>query len=178
MAKNKILRNHGAFSLIELLMAITVLMILTGVFTLNPAIMGRQTAKHEAERIAEKLRSIALQAEREHISYIIQFPEKGDVEFDYFEIFTQTSDTLNRNLIETFKTRTGCKLRNKTNSVSDFNSASNNSESYIYDLQQNSFGKNGHIDVIGADNKIWYVILYEPGGEGGRIRISDKSPST
>ena len=155
--KNKIFKNNTAFSLTELLVAMTVIVILAGAVTLSSTTMGRQTAKREAERVAEKLRSVAMKSDREHKSYTIKFPNKGDAGLDYFEILDETKD-LNHKVIETFNASKGCKFKT-------------NVEELTYDLQLNMF--NGFtLTITGADGNKYEVVITAV--DGGRIRVAPK----
>ena len=64
--------KQRGFTLVELIIAMMIMAILAGSMTLSSS-TGRQTAKREAERLAAKLGSITIKANREHRTFTLKF---------------------------------------------------------------------------------------------------------
>ena len=150
------MKRRHAFTLIELLTGMIVLIIIAGVSTLSFNI-GRQTPQREAEKIASKIHRLTQQADRTHKDFKIKFTDINR-DYDVFEIHETDKEN---HLRETFKASSGIKLQTNVNNVE-------------YHQASNSFNKNFTITVSNEDkSKKHYVIFYE-----GRVRISDEPPES
>ncbi len=148
------MKRRHAFTLIELLTGMIVLIIIAGVSTLSFNI-GRQTPQREAEKIASKIHRLTQQADRIHKDFKIKFTDINR-DYDFFEIHETDKD---KHLRETFKASSGIKLQTNVNDVT-------------YNHASNSFDHNFKITVSNEDKtKQYYVIFYE-----GRVRTSDEPP--
>ena len=151
----------AGFSLVEVLISVTILMVMASSVTLNVNML-RPTAKGEAEKIAAYIHKVMRRSDRIHDGFAIKFKthngqreiwivwdSKGDSKYEYVDVvpvnsgFYVTSNYLKDNL--------------------------------SYSPQSNTFVSIGRTLTVTrtSDNSYYYVIFYQ---YGGRIRVSQTPP--
>ena len=150
--------RRQALLMIELLIALLILAITAGAFTLN-ANFWTVTPKREAERIFAKLSSLMLQADRIQTSFqLVVWPGKIVVQWnsDYIDVKTQKE-----RFIEEITASKGCTY-----------SWNVQADVLYYSHINNRYSQGATITVHGQDTNYYVVIATI----GSRVRLSDTHP--
>lgn len=150
--------KRRAMTLTEILMGVSILIILSGVFSLSPDIY-KHTAKREAERIYNKLSNCMLKAARTHISFIVT------VEPTRINIIWQKPNTQLGKQTEHFAAKPGCSY--KWNGPTGGMTYSHVKNTYT--------AQTATIKINGKGDSVYYIIV---SAVGGRMRLSDTPPSS
>ena len=148
--------KRRAFTLIELLTAMIIIIILGSVATLNINAF-RQTPKREAEKIMSKFHRLTQEADRKHKNFAIKFT---DINWYYTSFEIYDNSLASRYFRENFEISSGIKILSNMNNIT-------------YGASNNTFDKNFTLTVANNnETDKYYVIFYE-----GRVRISsDTNP--
>ena len=148
-------KNNSAFTLTELLIALLILSITAGAFTLTPDI-GRNKPEREAERISARLHAMIREAGKRHMNFKMTVGNNGgEIRFEWQNIY----GNMITNRDEPYIPGKGFKLSL---------TAPNNQ--LIYNAGTNDFSRQGgHITVERDDGEKYFVIIAKM---GGRIRTS------
>ena len=157
----KIVAGGGAgFTIVELLISISILIIMASFIALNTDI-ARITATQEAAKIAAYIHKAMQRSDRIHDGFSIQLVGK-DGELEIRIIWDSKGETKRKDMwiipIDP-----------------SFRITSNVDSELKYSPQSNTFISNGRTFTVKRkpDNSLYYVIFYK---DGGRIRISPKPP--
>ena len=148
--------KRRAVSIVELSIGIALMMILASQITLSTNI-STQTPKREAEKLAKKLSSLMLKADKMHVPFTLT------LETDKMIIQWNTSTTSlfhNRN-IERFPASSGCTY-----------SWNGEKKQITYTPENTTFTQSDTIKIEG-NGEPYYVI---PALFGSRVRVSDVPP--
>ena len=160
--KDKFLRRHFGFTLPELIIAITVLGVMAGAVTLS-SVVGKQTAKAEAEKIAAEIQKLLKTADRTHEGFCLETQDK---------ILCYKWDSL-PNRRSNWK-KIPKELNDDANKIQNykFNLKVVTGTTFQYNAYKNSFnGEGGSIEITRKDDKNdkYYIIFAET---SGRVRAS------
>ena len=163
MKIKKFLSRPG-ISFIEVLVSLSIIAILTLLFTMNIT-SQQQTAKKEAERIAEYLHDLMRQSDRIHRSFNIKFYGEDIVWF-------WEDEPDDENYWKPIYWTRNIKLKQDPILSKGFTLIGNSSlkTKLSYDSKKHEFDKEGHFTVTrDSDNTSYYVYIFN-----GRIRLSEK----
>ena len=146
-------KNFG-FSLIELLIGITIMGIMAAVITVSANSL-RVTAKSEAERIAAYLIGLTHKygSKRENFRIVLN---DSNVERGKAIVIERTDNRVYEPILDTFRLRNGCTF-------------TNNTDTFEYNHATNKFNHNGHMTITDSKGEKYVVYIYQ---NGGRIRTS------
>lgn len=160
---NNIMRKQKAFTLTELAIGILIAAIAGAAISLS-SLSAKQTAKHEAERVAAYIYRTVQKADRIHRGFNI-YTGKDLGTSEYF-IAIKWPNADNRP-DELFKPSPGCKF------VDNFDTIVGSGNENTYLPEQKRFKWGGHITVTDSAGEKYYVILATT---EGRIRIDENPP--
>ena len=148
--------KRTGFTMLELVIAIAILGIMATALTLNSSSFqqtAKQTAKHEAERLAAKIQSLMLKADRTHTHFQIKiYDNKMSIQWNKNSSTEKDKD---------FEANPGCSL--------SWNVSAN---ILYYSYITNKFTQGATITVNGKGDP-YYVIIATI---GSRVRVSKTKP--
>ena len=152
--------KRTGFTMLELVISIAILAIMAAALTLNLASI-KFTAKHEAERLAAKISSLMLKADKTRTHFQINLYE-NKIRFKWNNNYSDIKNDKNF-FIEDFEAGKGCSF--SWNAPSDV---------LYYSYITNKFSQGATITVK-CEEKNYYVIIATI---GSRVRVSDTKPES
>ena len=146
----------AGFSLVELLIAITIFTVMASFITLNPNML-RPTAKSEAMKLAAYIHKAMQRSDRIHDGFTIKFGNSKGIK--ELQIAWDKKGSTNRKDMGIYPEPQG------------FSLTSNSTNNLHYSPKTNTFTSNGRTFTLtrNSDNSFYCIIFYQ---NGGRIRVS------
>lgn len=152
------MKTYRAFTVTEVMIAILIMAISSAAMLLS-ASSAKQSAQHEAERLAAFIYRTIQKADRIHQGFDMNmdFEEKGDVKEYYVTI-----RWWGNNEDKSFRATKGCRYSD------DFKG--NELDELVYNSQKRRFNTGGTITVTDSQGEKYYVVI---ASTEGRIRVSE-----
>lgn len=161
---NNIMRTQKAFTLTELAIGILIAAIAGAAISLS-SLSAKQTAKHEAERVAAYIYRTIQKADRIHKGFNIYTGQDFGTSEYFIAIRWPNADNKSD---KSFQASPGCKF------VDNFDTIVGSRNENTYLPEEKRFKWGGHITVTDSAGENYYVIFAAV--EEGRIRIDENPP--
>lgn len=156
------MKTRKAFTLTELVVGIMVMAITYAAMSLSSS-AAKQTAQHEAERLAAYIFRTIQKADRIHTGFNMYTGQDINTSEYFIEIKWPGGE---KNHDRSFKPSPGCKY------VDNFDSTTSDGEN-TYMPEDKRFKWGGHITVTDSEGEVYYVII---AATEGRIHTSETEP--
>lgn len=153
------MKTRKAFTLTELVVGIMVMAITYAAMSLSSS-AAKQTAQHEAERLAAYIFRTIQKADRIHKGFNMDVATDSTEGYQYIKITWNEVGALdNKNVEDSFKASAGCRYEDVTG--------------LKYRPENKQFDKGDTIEITDSEGKVYYVII---ASTEGRIHTSETAP--
>ena len=153
------MKTRKAFTLTELVVGIMVMAITYAAMSLSSS-AAKQTAQHEAERLAAYIFRTIQKADRIHKGFNMEVATDSTEGYQYIKItWNEVGAENSKNVEDSFKVSAGCRYENFP--------------SLTYNEKNKQFNSGYTIVIIDSEGKEYYVII---ASTEGRIYTSETKP--
>lgn len=158
------MKKRRAFTAAELIISLLVMSITYAAMSLSSA-SAKQTAQHEAERLAAYINRVIERADRMHLTFTFDTDFNTDSDGKQYYYITVKWPGGEQNHERSFRASAGCKYTDNFNGTS--------LGELVYNVRSKQFNTGGTITVTDSQGEKYYVIIAVT---EGRIRLSENPP--